>query len=284
MRFFCYMQHVVLMEAAYSTESAWLNGFVPQICEKLRERLVAHRGFHCPLLSSDRPLECTKPALKIAWDSGLRYCECDVRLSSDGKIMLLHDPNLDKLVEESAKPTPNANEITAEDLISWPLLQKDVHLTYLEDVLLTALESGSRLVIELKGSPGSPTVGSAVARLLQGNPQLLEACALVMSFEVPELLGFADAWDESIAETSRPKLLLLTAIPRENLEAKYQTLDLGDSAWPEKAATFLARKDLLLDGFYIEWTEKLSNDNQEALRKLCHADVCSIHNKVRYIP
>ncbi|CAK9018854.1 Putative glycerophosphoryl diester phosphodiesterase YhdW [Durusdinium trenchii] len=163
------------MEAAYSTESAWLNGFVPQICEKLRERLVAHRGFHCPLLSSDRPLECTKPALKIAWDSGLRYCECDVRLSSDGKIMLLHDPNLDKLVEESAKPTPNANEITAEDLISWPLLQKDVHLTYLEDVLLTALESGSRLVIELKGSPGSPTVGSAVARLLQGNPQLLEA-------------------------------------------------------------------------------------------------------------
>ena len=30
-------------------------------------------------------------------------------------------------------------------------------------------------VIELKGSPGSPTVGSAVARLLQGNPQLLEA-------------------------------------------------------------------------------------------------------------
>ena len=145
MRFFCYMQHVVLMEAAYSTESAWLNGFVPQICEKLRERLVAHRGFHCPLLSSDRPLECTKPALKIAWDSGLRYCECDVRLSSDGKIMLLHDPNLDKLVEESAKPTPNANEITAEDLISWPLLQKDFHLTYLEDVLLTALESGSRL-------------------------------------------------------------------------------------------------------------------------------------------
>eukprot|EP00913_Durusdinium_trenchii_P028257 g26487.t1 len=106
-----------------------------------------------------------------------------------------------------------------------------------KDVLLTALESGSRLVIELKGSPGSPTVGSAVARLLQGNPQLLEACALVMSFEVPELLGFADAWDESIAETSRPKLLLLTAIPRENLEAKYQTLDLGDSAWPEKAAT-----------------------------------------------
>ena len=134
------------MEAAFESESTWLNSFVPKINGKLRNHLVAHRGFHCPHLSADRPLECTKPALKMAWDAGMLNCECDVRLSADGKIILLHDPNLDRLVDESqTKPTPNANKILAEDLASWPLCQQDVHLAYLEDALQTALEARTRL-------------------------------------------------------------------------------------------------------------------------------------------
>ena len=58
-------------------------------------------------------------------------------------------------------------------------------------------------VIELKGSPGSALVGAAVAQLFQDQPRLLEACALVMSFEVPELLAFAESF-----RGARPRLLL----------------------------------------------------------------------------
>ncbi|CAL1159275.1 unnamed protein product [Cladocopium goreaui] len=250
--------------AAYSSEHSWLRDFVPKLNEGLRGKLVAHRGFHDPLLSDLRPLECTLPALQMAWESGVLNCECDVRLSSDEQIILLHDPNLDRLVEESARPTPNANTIMAEELLRWPLKQPEIHIPLLQDALQSALRSGNRLVIELKGSPGSPSVGAAVAQLFAKDPTLLEACALVMSFEIPELLAFAAA-----VVLQRPKLLLLTAVSREGLEEKYQTLDLDSPAWEEQALQYLARKDLSLDGFYIEWTERLSNADASAFEKLC---------------
>ena len=103
--------------AAYSSEHSWLRDFVPKLNERLRGKLVAHRGFHDPLLSDLRPLECTLPAVQMAWDAGVLNCECDVRLSADEQIILLHDPNLDRLVEESARPTPNANTIMPEELL-----------------------------------------------------------------------------------------------------------------------------------------------------------------------
>eukprot|EP00434_Breviolum_minutum_P000989 symbB.v1.2.000866.t1/scaffold38.1/size396883/6 len=252
-----------MLSASFASERSWLSSFVPKLSEELRGKLVAHRGFHCPHLSDKRPLECTLPALQMAWNAGLRHCECDVRLSLDQKIIVLHDPNLDRLVKESAKPTPNANTLQAAELQRWPLCQEGVHIPLLEEVLKAALKSGSRLVIELKGSPGSSAVGSAVAQLFAEDSTLLEACALVMSFEVPELVAFA----KSAPAESRPKLLLLTCHPSEGLEKKYQTLDLGDSAWEEQAKKSLS--DLSLDGFYIEWTEKLSNQHSSAFQKLC---------------
>ena len=133
------------MEASFAAEHAWLQSFVPKLNERLREKLVAHRGFHCPKLSDLRPLECTLPALQMAWQSGLVNCECDVRLSSDEQIILLHDPNLDRLVEESVRPTPNANTLLAEELSRWPLRQRDIHIPLLQDTLESALTSGSRL-------------------------------------------------------------------------------------------------------------------------------------------
>lgn len=122
---------------------SWLKELVPTLSEELRRKLVAHRGFHCTLLSDERPLECTRAALKAAWASGLQHCECDVRLSSDQKIILLHDPNLNRLVDGT---TPDANTITAGELTAWPLRQPGVYVTLLEDALETALELGARLV------------------------------------------------------------------------------------------------------------------------------------------
>ena len=135
-----------MLSASFASERSWLSSFVPKLSEELRGKLVAHRGFHCPHLSDKRPLECTLPALQMAWNAGLRHCECDVRLSLDQKIIVLHDPNLDRLVKESAKPTPNANTLQAAELQRWPLCQEGVHIPLLEEVLKAALKSGSRLV------------------------------------------------------------------------------------------------------------------------------------------
>lgn len=137
-----------MLSASFASERSWLcRSFVPKLSEELCQKLVAHRGFHCPLLSDKRPLECTLPALQMAWNAGLRHCECDVRLSLDQKIIVLHDPNLDRLVsKESAKPTPNANTLQAAELQRWPLCQEDIHIPLLEEVLKAALKSGSRLV------------------------------------------------------------------------------------------------------------------------------------------
>lgn len=149
-RFLCICAWVSfpMLSASFASERSWLcRSFVPKLSEELCQKLVAHRGFHCPLLSDKRPLECTLPALQMAWNAGLRHCECDVRLSLDQKIIVLHDPNLDRLVsKESAKPTPNANTLQAAELQRWPLCQEDIHIPLLEEVLKAALKSGSRLV------------------------------------------------------------------------------------------------------------------------------------------
>eukprot|EP00438_Fugacium_kawagutii_P010242 Skav234274 [mRNA] locus=scaffold1464:1091315:1097591:+ [translate_table: standard] len=258
------------MHATHSAENLWLQNTVPELSGQLREKLVAHRGFHCPLLSDHRPLECTLPALKMAWDSGLMNCECDVRMSSDGEIILLHDANLDRLVEEVERPTPNANTMSAAELARWPLRQKGIDIPLLEDGLRLALQSGSRLVIELKASPGSSSVGAAVAQLFSTHPELLEAdsaCALVMSFEIPELAAFAAG---AANMKQRPKLLLLTCSPRHDVDEQHETLDISARGWEEEVTEYLSRKDdLSLDGFYIEWTERMSNVDAAAFQKLC---------------
>eukprot|EP00439_Symbiodinium_sp_Y106_P040845 s4075_g5.t1 len=246
----------------------WLKQLVVQLPPQLLEGLVAHRGFHCPQLVEKRPLECTLPALTSAWDAGVKLCECDVRLSSDGEILLFHDEALDRLTAKTGMP--KIAEMTAEELMQRPLLQGACICT-LEETLQTALRKNCKLVIELKGFDDGG-VGSAVAVLLSSKPELLGACALVMSFELEQLQGFALAFEEQRKLRSglqRPQLLLLTCVPRPGLEAKYQTLDLGSASYMETVMEYLERKDLCLDGFYMEWTDRLTNIDKEALCHLC---------------
>jgi len=252
----------------HAAASQWLKELVVRLPAQLLEGLVAHRGFHCPQLLDKRPLECTLPALASAWDAGVKLCECDVRLSSDGEILLFHDEALDRLTGSTGMP--KIAEMTAEELMQKPLLQ-GACICSLQETLQTALRKKCKLVIEFKGFDDGG-VGRAVAVLLSSQPELLGACALVMSFELEQLRGFALAFEEQRKSRSglqRPQLLLLTCVPRPGLEARYQTLDLGSSSYMETVVEHLERKDLCLDGFYMEWTERLTNIDNEALRHLC---------------
>src|SRR3954468_17316604 len=53
----------------------------------------AHRGF------SKKAPENTLPALELAWQAGADFAEIDVRLTSDRKLVLMHDENLDRTTD-----------------------------------------------------------------------------------------------------------------------------------------------------------------------------------------
>jgi glycerophosphoryl diester phosphodiesterase len=69
-------------------------------------RLIAHRA-NC---GDDSIPENTLAAIQIAYHRGIKWIECDVKLTSDGIIIVIHDDTL--------KRTTNANGQDAEKLIS----------------------------------------------------------------------------------------------------------------------------------------------------------------------
>src|SRR3954454_20213875 len=57
----------------------------------MRRPLVsAHRGF------SKKAPENTLPALELAWQAGADFAEIDVGLTSDRKLVLMHDTSVDR--------------------------------------------------------------------------------------------------------------------------------------------------------------------------------------------
>jgi glycerophosphoryl diester phosphodiesterase len=52
--------------------------------------IVAHRGLH------DVHPENSLAAFRAAWDAGVTACECDIHLSADREVIVLHDDTLDR--------------------------------------------------------------------------------------------------------------------------------------------------------------------------------------------
>lgn len=112
---------------------------------------VAHRGdqLHAP--------ENTMPAFEAAFASGAELIETDVRLSSDGVPVLIHDASLDRTTNGSGRVAGKSlSELRQLDAGVWfdpafrgtpiPLL------TELLDLLLEQEDEHARVMLELKGS------------------------------------------------------------------------------------------------------------------------------------
>src|SRR5581483_7816129 len=56
-----------------------------------RVEIIAHRGAGSRYVQPDTPPENTLPAFHYAWKSGADAAECDVQLSSDGELVVIHD-------------------------------------------------------------------------------------------------------------------------------------------------------------------------------------------------
>jgi glycerophosphoryl diester phosphodiesterase len=120
--------------------------------------IIAHRG------SSYLAPENTKVAISLAWKQDADAAECDVHLTKDKKIMLMHDDSakrttgLDYLVAET-----DSKKLAALDVGSWknPVF-RDQKTPFLADIIGT-VRPGKKLYIEVKcGSEILPYLKSVI--------------------------------------------------------------------------------------------------------------------------
>ncbi|KAM3956860.1 glycerophosphodiester phosphodiesterase 1-like [Aphomia sociella] len=113
-------------------------------------RCIAHRG-----AGFDAP-ENTLQAFKYCVEHECNFVELDVRSSKDGKLVLLHDPGLERLAGSSISDVRSLDweKIKNIDIgATHPNRQqfKEVHLCLLDEALDYLLENKVRVIIDIKG-------------------------------------------------------------------------------------------------------------------------------------
>ncbi len=109
-------------------------------------KYIAHRG-----LSARYP-ENSLQAFRAAVESGAQYVECDVWLSSDNELMVIHDATLDRTIGKKGR----VSELTALALI-------ESGVPTLAHVL--AVIDTATLIVELKGKGTAEVLADALLRL-----------------------------------------------------------------------------------------------------------------------
>lgn len=96
---------------------------------------IAHRG------ASAYAPESSMQAFQIATELGADFWELDIRLSSDGKLIVFHDPEFSDGSSIQTKSSAEIEEISAKLKVSAPLL---------EDVLALAVKAGMGVYADIK--------------------------------------------------------------------------------------------------------------------------------------
>lgn len=155
-----------------------------------RPRIVAHRG-----ASFDAP-ENTLAAFKKAWSLGAEAVELDVRVTRDGKVVVIHDPSTqrtggaDLVVAEHTLA-----ELAAIDVGAWKGPQfAGEHIPTLHDVLATIPPKRS-LFVEIKSD--ITTVPAVAAAVRAGTPT--SAQILLQGYDPDSLAALAAALPDAPA-------------------------------------------------------------------------------------
>ena len=154
--------------------------------EELAAYRYAHRGLHD--LSDGRP-ENSLPAFRAAVEHGFG-AELDVHLMRDGSLAVVHDSCLTRVTGADV----TVEDLTAEDLKSYPLTGSDETIPLLEDVL-DVFSGQTPLIIELKTHNGNAAAltDAVMERLADyGGPYCLE------SFDPHVLLCLRDRYPDVI--------------------------------------------------------------------------------------
>jgi glycerophosphoryl diester phosphodiesterase len=149
---------------------------------------IAHRG-----ASGARP-ENTLAAFRHALELGIRHLECDVRLSRDGQIVVMHDATVDRTTDGRGRVSDlTLAELRALDAggrfaPAWageriPLL----------DELLAIVPADARIVVEIKDDDRFPRLTDATVDALRGwDPDGRRVG--ISAFEVPTLRRVHGLW------------------------------------------------------------------------------------------
>ena len=288
-------------------ELTWLHDMLSSFAASsdsspILSRLVAHRGFHCPRDNSGkRPLENSLAAYESAWSAGIHLCECDVALTKDEKLVLAHDEDFSRLALDpnTASSKKKVGDLTMKEIISLTF-KSGARPPLLLDVLRSAQAIGgaAQLVIEIK--PGNQAACAALTNMLRRHPDLVERCAIIMSFDAYIMhklrseLAELGAWLKSqygssifrsdspdnvgsfVDEDGRfvsfrlelPRILLLTVV-REPTSAKHYQLTVSVTDTSPVHSWLRPEGKTSLDGVYLQYQpEMLHPDGISALREL----------------
>ena len=107
--------------------------------------IVGHRG------SSFIAPENTKASFMLAWKQGAPSAECDVYLTQDNKIMIMHDKSVKRTGGVDVNMTDtDSNTLSKIDVGSWKGAEyKGERIPFLKDII-ESIPEGKRLVIEVK--------------------------------------------------------------------------------------------------------------------------------------
>jgi len=120
--------------------------------------IIAHRG-----ASHDAP-ENTAAAFSLAWDQGADACELDVRLTKDGRAVVIHDATTGRTTSENKRVSSQVIEsLQMLDAGAWKGARwKGERIPTLGEALET-VPDGRRLFIEIKcGAEVLPRIGRAL--------------------------------------------------------------------------------------------------------------------------
>lgn len=137
--------------------------------------VVGHRG------AAHLAPENTLSSFRRALADGADLLECDVHLSRDGQVIVMHDETIDRTANPHSPLRAGAiADLTSEEL-GRVRLQHDEHIPTLEQLLdLTTVP----LFIEVKVPEAARAVGELLAQLEEGSTQ---AASTVISFHAEAL-------------------------------------------------------------------------------------------------
>ena len=152
-----------------------------------RPAIVGHRG------ASAHAPENTLLAFRRAIEDGAELLECDVHLSADGQVVVMHDETIDRTAgEESPLRTGAIGELTRTELDT-VLLGEGEHVPSLTELLeMTTVP----VFIEVKVAAAAKAVGELLRALPAGS---LAAASTVISFHADALAEIRRSCDTAVS-------------------------------------------------------------------------------------
>lgn len=123
--------------------------------ERYKNVRFAHRGLH-----NDKRAENSMSAFAAACDAGFGI-ELDVRLSSDGELVVYHDDDLKRVVGREGL----VKDFTADELGTMKLLDTEDTIPRFSDVL-SLVDGRVPLLVEIKEDAGDSAVSEATVKML----------------------------------------------------------------------------------------------------------------------